>query len=497
MELALFGLAGALVLALLALVFALRGRSDSQMPARIDALVQSNERLERELRAAIDTAAAAGRIETGTRLTELHNGLVNQVASLANVQTTQLGQFGQQVARIAELTEASARANREESAQQLGALAAAMREQLAALAQGADAASRANREEAGKQLTQFATSQQQQLADLTQAIQLNLGEVRTTLGAQLQSLQQGNETKLDQMRATVEEKLQTTLEARLGESFKQVSERLEEVHRGLGEMRGLAQGVGDLKRVLTNVKTRGGYGEVQLGALLEQILTPEQYATNVVTRPGSRDRVEFAIRLPGQGQGDSGPVWLPIDAKFPVEDYERLQSAQERADLAAVEDAARALENRVRLEAKTIREKYVEPPHTTDFALLFLPTEGLYAEVLRRPGLVEALQREQKIIIAGPTTLAAMLNSLQMGFRTLAIEKRSAEVWNVLGAVKTEFEKFGGVLEKLKGQLASASKTIESAEVRTRQMSRKLREVEALPATEAAELLPDTPAEEG
>ncbi len=497
MELALFGLAGALVLALLALVFVLRGRGDSPVLARIDALAQNNERLERELRAAIDAAAAAGRIETGARLTELQNGLVGQVASLANVQTTQLGQFGQQVARIAEQSEASARANREEVAQHLSRLAVTLREQLAQVAVASDTAARSNREESARQLNQFATSQQQQLADLTHSIQLNLGEVRSTLSAQLQSLQQGNETKLDQMRATVEEKLQTTLEARLGESFKQVSERLEEVHRGLGEMRGLAQGVGDLKRVLTNVKTRGGYGEVQLGALLEQILTPEQYAVNVATRPGSRDRVEFAIRLPGQGQGEGAPVWLPIDAKFPVEDYERLLAAQERVDLPAVEEAGRALENRVRLEAKTIREKYVEPPHTTDFAMLFLPTEGLYAEVLRRPGLVETLQREQRVVIAGPTTLAAMLNSLQMGFRTLAIEKRSAEVWNVLGAVKTEFEKFGGVLEKLKGQLATATKTIESAEVRTRQMNRKLREVEALPAAEAAELLPDTPPEEG
>lgn len=497
MELALFGLAGALVLALLALVFALRGRGDSQVLTRIESLAQNNERLERELRAAIDAAAAAGRIETGARLTELQNGLVGQVASLANVQTTQLGQFGQQVARIAEQSEASARANREEVAQQLSRLAVTLREQLAQVATASDAAARSNREESAQQLGQFASRQQQQLADLTHSIQLNLGEVRSTLSAQLQSLQQGNETKLDQMRATVEEKLQTTLEARLGESFKQVSERLEEVHRGLGEMRGLAQGVGDLKRVLTNVKTRGGYGEVQLGALLEQILTPEQYAVNVATRPGSRDRVEFAIRLPGQGQGESAPVWLPIDAKFPVEDYERLLAAQERVDLPAVDEAGRALENRVRLEAKTIREKYVEPPHTTDFAMLFLPTEGLYAEVLRRPGLVETLQREQRVVVAGPTTLAAMLNSLQMGFRTLAIEKRSAEVWNVLGAVKTEFEKFGGVLEKLKGQLATATKTIESAEVRTRQMNRKLREVEALPAAEAAELLPDTPPEEG
>lgn len=494
MDLVLLGLVAALILALLGLVWAVRSRGDSGVAVRLDALAASNERLERELRAAVDQAATQGRIETGSRLSELQNGLLGQVAQLAQVQTGQLGQFGQQVQRIGEAGEASARANREEVARRLEVVSQTLREQLAQVAAASEAAARANREEAASQLAQFAAAQQQQLGDLMRSIQMNLAEVRSTLAAQLQTLQQGNETKLEQMRATVEEKLQTTLEARLGESFKQVSERLEEVHRGLGEMRGLAQGVGDLKRVLTNVKTRGGYGEVQLAALLEQVLTPEQYASNVATRPGSRDRVEFAIRLPGQG-GEQ-PVWLPIDAKFPVEDYARLQDAQERADLAAVDEAARALEARVKLEAKTIREKYVEPPHTTDFALLFLPTEGLYAEVLRRPGLVEALQRDLRVVVAGPTTLAAMLNSLQMGFRTLAIEKRSAEVWQVLGAVKTEFEKFGGVLEKLKGQLATATKTIESAEVRTRQMNRKLREVEALPAAEAQKLLPESAAEE-
>jgi DNA recombination protein RmuC len=254
-------------------------------------------------------------------------------------------------------------------------------------------------------------------------------------------------------------------------------------------MQTLAAGVGDLKRVLTNVKTRGGFGEVQLGALLEQVLTPEQYAANVAPRPGSGERVEFAIRLPGR----DAPCWLPIDAKFPVEDYERLHAAQERADLAAVEEAGRALEGRIKTEARRIREKYIEAPHTTDFALLFLPTEGLYAEVLRRPGLVEGLQREQRVVIAGPTTLAAMLNSLQMGFRTLALERRSAEVWQVLGAVKTEFGKFGEVLARLKDQLQTASNTIEKAETRTRQMDRALKGVEALPAEQAAQLLPPAP----
>ena len=315
----------------------------------------------------------------------------------------------------------------------------------------AEAAARSNREESAQQLQDFSARMQQQLADLTRAIQLNLAEVRTTLQGQLSALQQGNETKLDQMRATVEEKLQSTLEARLGESFKLVSDRLEQVHRGLGEMQTLAAGVGDLKRVLTNVKSRGGYGEVQLAALLEQLLTRDQFAVNVATRPNS-DRTRGVCNQ-AAGPRRRRPCWLPIDAKFPVEDYERLQLAQDRADAAAIDEAGRALETRVKLEARRIHEKYVEPPHTTDFALLFLATEGLYAEVLRRPGLVESLQREYRVVVTGPTTLSAMLNSLQMGFRTLVLEKRSAEVWQVLGAVKTEFGKFGDVLGKLKTQL--------------------------------------------
>ncbi|MDE2455147.1 MAG: DNA recombination protein RmuC [Burkholderiales bacterium] len=305
----------------------------------------------------------------------------------------------------------------------------------------------------------------------------------------LVALQEGNEKKLDQMRATVDEKLHATLEQRLGESFKQVAERLEQVHKGLGEMQTLARDVGALNRVLTNVKTRGIFGEVQLAGLLEQVFTREQYATNVVTIPGRSDRVEFAIALPGQ-RGDGAPLWLPIDAKFPREDYERLLEAQDRADAVAAEAAAKAIEMRLRLEAKTIREKYVAPPHTTDFAILFVPTEGLYAEALRRPGLVQALQTEHKVMLAGPTTLLATLTSLQMGFRTLALEKRSAEVWEVLGAVKTEFAKFGDVLDKTKKKLQEASNTIEQAETRTRVMARQLRSVEALPEGRAQQLLP-------
>jgi DNA recombination protein RmuC len=342
----------------------------------------------------------------------------------------------------------------------------------------------------GAQITDIAKLQNDQLTKLTETNERRLIDVRNTLEQKLKELQTDNATKLEEMRRTVDEKLHQTLEKRLGESFKLVSDRLEAVHKGLGEMQTLAAGVGDLKKVLTNVKTRGTWGEVQLDNLLEQVLTPEQYAKNVATVPGSRERVEFAIRLPGGVDG--APVWLPIDAKFPREDYERLIEAQERADAPGAEAAAAALETRIRNEAKTIREKYIAPPHTTDFGLLFLPTEGLYAEVLRRPGLTDVLQRESRVSIAGPTTLTAILNSLQMGFRTLAIEKRSSEVWQLLGAVKTEFGKFGEVLAKTKEQLDRASNTIGQAEVRTRQIERKLRGVEQLSDTQASALLSDT-----
>ena len=326
-----------------------------------------------------------------------------------------------------------------------------------------------------------------QLAKLVESNEARLTEVRNVLENKLRELQSDNANRLDEMRKTVDERLQGTLEKRLGESFKLVSERLEQVQRGLGEMQSLAAGVGDLKRVLTNVKSRGTWGEVQLAALLEQTLVAGQYEANVATIPGSRDRVEFAIRLPGRGEGEV--VWLPVDSKFPVEDYERLVGAQERADLPAMEEALRALEALIKQEAKTIREKYVSPPHTTDFAILFLPTECLYAEVLRRPGLADTLQRDYRVSVAGPTTFSALLNSLQMGFRTLAIEQRSAEVWQVLGAVKTEFGNFGEVLAATKRQLAAVSNSIDKAETRTRQMARKLKSVEALPGTEAARLL--------
>ena len=332
-------------------------------------------------------------------------------------------------------------------------------------------------------------SVERRIKELTDSNEARIEKLRNTLDAQLKSLQEANEKKLDQMRQIVEEKLQNTLEKRLAESFKIVSERLEAVQRGLGEMQSLATGVGDLKRVLTNVKARGTWGEVQLGALLEQILTPDQYAKNVQTREGSRETVEYAIRLPGAGNDSRAAVcWLPIDSKFPQEDYLRLVSAADAADVDAVEKATSALIRAVQSSAKEIAEKYLDPPGTTDFAIMFLPTEGLYAEILRQPGLMEKLQQTFRVVVAGPTTLSAILSSLRMGFRTLAIEKRSSEVWNVLAAVKTEFGKFGDVLAKVKNHLDAASNTIDQTGVRTRAMNRKLREVEQLP-TDASEKL--------
>ncbi|MBW2247436.1 MAG: DNA recombination protein RmuC, partial [Deltaproteobacteria bacterium] len=302
-------------------------------------------------------------------------------------------------------------------------------------------------------------------------------------------LQESNEKKLDQMRETVDEKLQTTLEKRLGQSFKLVSERLEAVQHGLGEMQNLATGVGDLKRVLTNVKARGTWGEVQLGALLEQILTPDQYDKNVRIRADSQERVEYAIRLPGQDDNPESCVWMPIDSKFPQEDYLRLVEAADTADGDAVQKATAALLRSVHSSAKEIRDKYLNPPATTDFAIMFLPTEGLYAEVLRQPGQVEKIQQDYRIVVAGPTTLSAILSSLRIGFRTLAIEKRSSEVWKVLAAVKTEFGKFGHILKTVKRQLNTASNTIDQTGVRTRVMERKLRTVQELPSEESTKIL--------
>jgi DNA recombination protein RmuC len=328
-----------------------------------------------------------------------------------------------------------------------------------------------------------------QLAALTDASERHMTELRTTVDDRLRQIQSDNATRLEQMRQTVDERLSSTLEQRLGESFKQVSDRLEQVHKGLGEMQVLAAGVGDLKQMLTNVKTRGTWGEVQLGMLLEQIMTPEQYEANVACKQGCAERVEFAVRLPGQSGREGEVVWLPIDAKFPMEDHQRMLDAQERGDLAGMEAALKALEARIKASARDIQARYLDPPRTTDFAIMFLPTEGLYAEVLRRPGLVESLQGDFRVLVTGPTTLAALLNSLQMGFRILTVEKRSSEVWQLLGAVKTQFGQFGGLLEKVHRKLDQASSTIEDAAKKSRTIERRLRTVQELPGDAASTLL--------
>ncbi|MEC9328565.1 MAG: DNA recombination protein RmuC [Pseudomonadota bacterium] len=350
---------------------------------------------------------------------------------------------------------------------------------------------------------QLGTTQKEQLESVTTQVrslvesnQQRMDGLRATISEQLNEIREANEKKLEEMRRTVDEKLQGTLEKRLGESFKLVSERLDAVHKGLGEMQNLATGVGDLKNVLTNVKVRGTWAEYQLEAILEQVLTPEQFDRNVATREGSAERVEFAIRLPGRGDDPEDCVWLPIDSKFPQEDYLRLAEAAREGDADSVAQSSKELLRSVTQSAKAISDKYLNPPRTTDFAVLYLPTEGLYAEVLRQPGLVSQLQQDHRVVVSGPTTIAALLNSLRLGFRSLAIEQQASEVWQVLAAVKAEFGKFGGVLDKVKKQLATASNTIDETQTRTRAMARKLREVEQLPAGESDELLELLPEED-
>ncbi len=476
---ALLVLAGLNLLLMLWLAF--RGAD----PGAADAQREQAERHARDLRAELQDSARASRSELQATLATVQQTLLAQSGDVARTQNEQLDSFRTQLATLQQQVVASL----QQAGSQLASQGQAAREaQDSALKRQADSQADA--------LQRLGSTLTEQLKTLGEANERRLAEVRQVVDGRLALLQQGNEAKLEQMRATVDEKLHATLEQRLGESFKQVAERLEQVHKGLGEMQTLARDVGSLNRVLTNVKSRGVFGEVQLAGLLEQVFTPEQYAANVETVPGSGARVEFAIRLPGRqvggGSAGSTPLWLPIDAKFPREDYERLLDAQERADVPAVDAAGKALENQFRLEAKTIRSKYIAAPHTTDFAILFVPTESLYAEALRRPGLMEALQREHKITLAGPTTLLATLTSLQMGFRTLALEQRSAEVWEVLGAVKTEFGKFGDVLAKTKKKLDEASRSIDQAETRSRAMARQLRTVEFLPEHRAQQLLPGT-----
>jgi DNA recombination protein RmuC len=411
-----------------------------EMLSVLAAMGAANERTERELRHEIGESSRGARQETAQAFATFQQALVLQGAEATRTQNAQLDAFSLQLAALQKI---------------------------------------------------LADTLNTQLQGLSESNARRLAEVRTTMETQLAQLQQSNTAKLDEMRKTVDEKLQSTLEARLGESFKQVADRLEQVHKGLGEMQTLAVGVGSLQRVLTNVKTRGVFGEVQLEALLEQVLTPDQYAKQVETKPRSGQRVDFAIRFPGRG-GDGAPVWLPIDAKFPRDDYERLIDAHERADAVGAELAAKALEARVRSEARSIAENYLAAPHTTDFAILFLPVESLYAEVLRRPGLMDAIQRQHRVTLAGPTTLLAMLNSLHMGFRTLALEHQASEVWKVLGAVKTEFERYGEWVSRIKEQVAKASDTLDKADTRAKQMRLALRKVEALPEAQSQALLPST-----
>ena len=482
MNLVLWGLVG-ITLVNASLLLWLIFRRDSPHEQFRDEYRGTAQHLERELRDAVTRSAQATRQELGATLGVFQQTLLNQQGDVARTQNEQIDSFRTQLA-----------ATQQSVLQGLQGASTTFLQQGVAGREAQDAALRRHGESVAQTQARFGEMLNEQLRVVALANERALAEVRATVEQRLAALQSGNEQKLEQMRATVDEKLHATLEHRLGESFKQVADRLEQVHRGLGEMQLLAKDVGSLNRVLNNVKTRGIFGEVQLAGLLEQVFTPEQYARNVETVPGSGARVEFAIKLPGR-RDDNLPLWLPIDAKFPREDYERLVDALERADAVGAEAAGRAVEQRLRMEARTIREKYVAPPHTTEFAILFLPTEGLYAEALRRPGLMEALQRESRVMLTGPTTLLATLSSLQMGFRTLALEQRSAEVWEVLGAVKTEFAKFGEVLAKTKRKLDEASSTIDLAQTRTSAMARKLKSVEGLSESRTEALLPGLQAE--
>lgn len=474
----------------------------SALEGQLVLLEKGQERIERNLRDEI----AKGREESAIQARQLReelagnlalssDSLLARISEVSNLQKNQLDIFASQLVTLTKSNE-----------ERLARVRDTVDVQLKTFQEEANRNARQGREELSlalkslgdsllNRMSEMANLQRNQLelfssqiTGLTQANDQKMDKLREGVESRLRLLQEENSQKLDQMRGVVEEKLHKTLETRLGESFKLVSDRLELVHKGLGEMQNLATSVGDLKKVLTNVKARGTWGEIQLGNLLDQILTVEQYAKNVATKRGSNERVEYAISLPGQN--DHGEVlWLPIDAKFPQEDYQRLVDAQERASGGEAEDASRQLETRIKFEARAIKEKYIDPPYTTDFAIMFLPVEGLYAEVVRRPGLCDLLQRECRVVVAGPTTLAALLNSLSMGFKTLAIEKRSSEVWALLGAVKTEFGRFGDLLEKTHKKLEEASTTIENATRKSRTIERKLKRVQELPSSEAVAML--------
>jgi DNA recombination protein RmuC len=428
------------------------------------------------------------REEVGTNLKRFNESLISNIGEMGRLQKGQLDVFSERLDRLTQKNDEKLGAMRDTIEQRLGAMQEDSGKKLDQMRQESSTSAQRDREEVTTSLKEFSEILVKTLNEMGESNQQKFDGLKTAVEEKLKAIQEDNAKQLEQMRATVDEKLQGTLERRLSESFKQVSERLEQVYKGLGEMQALATGVGDLKKVLTNVKTRGTWGEVQLGAMLEQVLTPEQYALNVATKDGG-ERVEFAVKLPGRGEDKDEIVWLPIDAKFPVEDYQRLMDAQEKADPDLAEVASKQLENRIKQCASDICGKYLNPPRTTDFGILFLPTEGLFAEVIRRSGLTEYVQRECRVVIAGPTTLWSILNSLQLGFKTLAIQKRSSEVWNLLAAVKTDWTKYGEILDKVQKKLHEASDTIEKAQARTRVIGRKLKNVQELPASEAQTVL--------
>lgn len=479
----------------------------------LQAIEKSQERIERTVRDEI----ARNREETGNSLRqtreELSNALkdfndsiVKSMGEMAKIQKEELTVFSGHLETLTKTNEQKLDTMRETIERRLAGIQEDNGKKIDQMRNEFTVTSQASREEIGKSLKSFNDSMLKgmtgmseiqrnqmesfsgQIVKLSETNQQKLDGLKTAVEQKLAAIQEDNAKQLDKMRMTVDEKLQSTLEKRLGESFKQVGERLEQVYKGLGEMQLLATGVGDLKKVLTNVKSRGTWGEVQLGALLEQVLAPDQYAKNVATKDGG-ERVEFAVKLPGPGNDKDEVLWLPIDAKYPMEDYQRLVEAQEKADADLADAAGKQLENKIKQDAANIRNKYLNPPRTTDFAILFLPTEGLFAEVLRRPGLADYLQREHRVLIAGPTTLWSILNSLQMGFKTLAIQKRSSEVWNLLAVIKTEWTKYGDVLAKVQKKLNEASNTIDDAQKRTRVIDRKLKAVQELPVNDAQTVL--------
>jgi DNA recombination protein RmuC len=503
------------VVVVVLLVAILRRRDTAKdLSASIGGMSQAFERLERSLRddvaAARKDADESGRLqreEFSKAMEAFRSAMMDTLSKLSDAQKGRLEEFGK---RLTDNSDAGIRKLDEMKTAVDTRLKTSHEETTKSLDQmrtESNASAKSTRDESAKSLREFSEQLvkrvndgfkeqndrqdgfSRRLGELIEASEKRGEALKTSVEQRLDKLREENAQKLAEMQKVVDEKLQGTLEKRLGESFKQVSDRLEQVHKGLGEMQTLANGVGDLKRVMTNVKSRGTWGEFQLSAILEQVLSPDQYEANVATKPGGNERVEFAIRLPGKDEADGTVVYLPIDAKFPSEDYQRLIDAQDAADPDAVTAASKQLENAIKSCAKDISTKYLSPPHTTDFGIMFLPTEGLYAEVVRRAGLVEHCQRHCRVVVAGPTTLAAILNSLQMGFRTLAIQKRSSEVWKVLGAVKTEFGKFGDVIGKVKKKLQEAANQVDQAETRTRVMNRQLRTVEQLPTDQAVAVL--------